>query len=219
MTASHRRFEFAFATAYRRFARTFLVTPETAWVEVDDETFEARFGRWHVRTPLTNIVDVDVTGPYAFWKTAGPARLAVTDRGLTFATNGDRGVLISFQTPVRGLDPLGVIHHRELTVTVADVDGLADLLRTRASIIRPLEAGEPLRRLHRTITTPCMLGWTSQTYLNLPRRVKRTVPRSPACRLSMLCTRWSRNVTVWFVLSRSVQVTLAPRDTTSRRGE
>ena len=37
---------------------------------------------------------MEITGPYAFWKTAGPARYAVTDSGLTFATNGDRGVLI-----------------------------------------------------------------------------------------------------------------------------
>jgi hypothetical protein len=128
LTASERRFEFAFAPAYRRFARAFGVTPETAWVEVGDQAFEARFGPWQARTPLTNILDVDVTGPYAFWKTAGPARLAITDRGLTFATNGERGALIAFATPVRGLDPLGILRHPELTVTVADVDGLADLL-------------------------------------------------------------------------------------------
>jgi hypothetical protein len=137
LTASGRRFPFAFASTYRPLARTFLVTPETAWVDVGDETFEARFGRWHVRTPLTNITDVDVTGPYAFWKTAGPARLAVTDRGLTFATNGDRGVLVLFETPVPGLDPLGIFRHPELTVTVADVDGLADLLRARAVTAAP----------------------------------------------------------------------------------
>ena len=137
LTVSPRRFPFAFASTYRPFARTFLVTPQTAWVEVDDETFEARFGRWQVRTPLTNVVDADATGPYAFWKTAGPARLAVTDRGLTFATNGDRGALISFRTAVRGLDPLGILRHPELTVTVADVDGLASLLRARAAIAVP----------------------------------------------------------------------------------
>ena len=39
------------------------------------------------------------------FKTAGP-RLAITDRGLTFATNGERGVRIDFRTPVPGLDPL-----------------------------------------------------------------------------------------------------------------
>ena len=126
------RFDFAFAPAYRRLARPLRVTPETAWVEVGDEDFEAHFGPWRVRTPLTNIRDVVVTGPYAFWKTAGPARLAITDRGLTFATNGDRGVLILFENPVRGLDPLGIMRHPELTVTVAEVDGLADLLRARA---------------------------------------------------------------------------------------
>lgn len=133
-TTGVRRFEFRFAPAYRRLARVFGIRPETAYVEVADEIFLARFGRWRVRTPLANIARVETTGPYAFWKTAGPARLGVTDRGLTFAANGDRGVLVSFRTPVPGLDPFGVLRHPELTVTVSDVDGLASLLRGR---IRP----------------------------------------------------------------------------------
>jgi hypothetical protein len=128
---SRRSFEFAFAPSYSRLARVFGISSETAWVEVGDGDLEARFGPWRVRTPLANITGVDVTGPYAFWKTAGPARLAITDRGLTFATNGDRGVLILFRTSVRGLDPLGLLRHPELTVTVADVDGLAGLLLSR----------------------------------------------------------------------------------------
>ena len=125
------RFGFAFAPAYRLSAAAFGITPATAWVEVGRSALEARFGLWRVSTPLANVTEVAVTGPYAFWKTAGPARLAITDRGLTFATNGDRGVLISFRTPVRGLDPLGVLQHPELTVTVADVDGVAELLAQR----------------------------------------------------------------------------------------
>jgi hypothetical protein len=52
------------------------------------------------------VVDAVNTGPYAFLKTAGPALLAITDRGLTFATTDSRGVLIRFARPV-GLDPLG----------------------------------------------------------------------------------------------------------------
>jgi hypothetical protein len=112
------RFHFAFGPAYRLPARAFGISPATAWVEVGDDTLDARFGPWRVSTPLANVGDVAVTGPYAFWKTAGPARLAITDRGLTFATNGDRGVLISFHKPVRGLDPLGIVRHPELTVTV-----------------------------------------------------------------------------------------------------
>jgi hypothetical protein len=125
------RFGFVFTPAYRLSARAFGITSATAWVGVGDSTLDARFGPWRVSTPIANISDVAVTGPYAIWKTAGPARLAITDRGLTFATNRERGVLISFRTPVRGLDPLGVIRHPELTVTVADVDRLAALLRAR----------------------------------------------------------------------------------------
>ena len=87
--------------------------------------------RWRVSTPLSNVREVAVTGPYRFFKTAGPARLALTDRGLTFATNGDRGVLISFADPVRGIDRFGLIRHPELTVTVADADGLAEALGRR----------------------------------------------------------------------------------------
>jgi hypothetical protein len=126
------RFGFAFAPEYRFLARAFGITPATAWVDIGAGMLDARFGPWRVSTPLANVTDVAVTGPYALWKTAGPARLAITDRGLSFATNGDRGVLISFRTPVRGLDPLGVIHHPELTVTVSDVDRLEKLLRARS---------------------------------------------------------------------------------------
>ena len=129
MTTAQGRFEFAFDPSYRRWSRTFGVTPDNAFVLVGNDTFEARYGRWRVTTPLANITGVEVTGPYAFWKTAGPARLAFTDRGLTFATNGERGVLVHFDKSVRGLDPLGVFRHPELTVTVADVDGLAARLR------------------------------------------------------------------------------------------
>jgi hypothetical protein len=125
------RFDFRFAPAYRRAALLFGITPGKAYLEVAPETLRVRFGPWRVLTPLANIAGVDLTGPYAFFKTAGPARLAVTDRGLTFATNGDRGVLITFRRPVPGMEPTGMLRHPELTVTVSDVDGLATLLRGR----------------------------------------------------------------------------------------
>ena len=107
--------------------------PETAWVDVDDSTLRARYGPWRVRTPLTNITNVAITGPYAYPKTAGPARLAITDRGLSFTPNGERGVLICFETPVRGLDPFGLLRHPELTVGVAEPERLVQrLTRTLA---------------------------------------------------------------------------------------
>ena len=118
------RFPFRFDPTYRRLARLFGVTPERASVDLRGEELEARYGPWRVRTPLSNIACVEVTGPYAFLKTAGPARLAITDRGLTFASNGDRGVRLTFRSPVTGIEGAGRIRHPELTVTVLDIDGL-----------------------------------------------------------------------------------------------
>ena len=131
------RFAFCFERTYRAPALLFGITEGTAWVEVGSDRLLARFGPWRVATPLANISAVAVTGPYAFLKTAGPARLAITDRGLTFATNGRRGVLISFHSPVRGLDLLGVLRHPELTVTVADIEGLVECLHARTTRARP----------------------------------------------------------------------------------
>ncbi len=132
-----RRFPFAFDPAYRLSALAFGITPSRAWVEVGASELEARFGPWHITTPLDNVTAVQITGPYAFFKTAGPARLGITDGGLTFATNGERGVLLTFATPIAGLDPLGAIHHPELTVTVEDVEGFAALMKARAPSTGP----------------------------------------------------------------------------------
>jgi hypothetical protein len=122
------RFEFRFEPAYRRAARPFGITPERAWVQVDDDRLVATYGPWQLRTPIANITGVEVTGPYRFYRTAGPARLGVSDIGLTFASNGESGVLIAFRKRVRAIDPLGALRHPELTVTVADVDGLVSAL-------------------------------------------------------------------------------------------
>src|SRR4051812_18626038 len=111
------RFALRFDPAYARISRRLGVKPENSWVELDDQTLSARYGRWRVKTPLANVKDVEVTGPYKMWKTAGPARLGVTDLGLSFTSNGDRGVLITFRDKIRGFDPLGVLRHPELTVT------------------------------------------------------------------------------------------------------
>ena len=122
------RFDFRFAPAYRLAARPFGITPERAWVQIDDEHLLASYGPWRLRTTLANIGQVAIAGPYRFYRTAGPARLGITDGGLTFASNGEQGVLLSFRTRVPAIDPLGLIRHPELTVTVADVHGLASAL-------------------------------------------------------------------------------------------
>jgi hypothetical protein len=137
------RFEFAFAPSYRLAGAVFGVRPQTAWVELNDSIFRARYGPWRVTTPLRNITAVAITGPYAYPKTAGPARLAITDRGLSFTPNGDRGVLISFAVPVRGLDPFGLLRHPELTVGVAEPERLAECLTARMAASAPPGSARP----------------------------------------------------------------------------
>lgn len=129
--AGEERFTFAFSPPYLRAAGFFGITPARSWVEVGETFLDARFGRWRVYTPLRNVAGAELTGPYHFFKTAGPARLAFTDRGLTFATNGERGVRIRFRETVTGMDRFGLLRHPELTVTVTNPERLAAVLRDR----------------------------------------------------------------------------------------
>lgn len=125
-------FPFAFERRYRIAGAPFGVTPSRTGVRIEDGTFLARFGLWQVRTALDNITGTQVTGGFAFVKTAGPAHLSFTDRGLTFATTSERALCLTFAEPVRGIDPFGRIRHPGLTVTVEDVDGLAAAIATGA---------------------------------------------------------------------------------------
>ena len=83
---------------------------------------------WSVRTPRSNVSGVELTGPYHWWKVIG-AHLSLADRGMTLGTNADRGACITFHRPVRGLDPLGLLRHPALTVTVARPEELRDALQ------------------------------------------------------------------------------------------
>jgi hypothetical protein len=121
-------FPFHFSPGYRVVALVFGVTPANSVVEVDGGRFRARFGRWTVDTPLANVVGTKVSGPYGRLRTIGPAHLSLADKGLTFASNRRRGLCIEFREPVPGLEPTGRLRHPGLTVTVADVDGLARAL-------------------------------------------------------------------------------------------
>lgn len=122
------RYAFAWEPSYRRAALVFGITPARAWVALGDDDFEARFGWWHLKTPRRNVVGAEVTGPYAYIKTAGPPHLGITDRSLSFATNGDRGVCVEFAAPVGAIEPTGRLTHPSLTVTVRDYQQLADAL-------------------------------------------------------------------------------------------
>jgi len=122
------RFTFRFDLLHRMAAALFLVSPGSAEVLVDrgadQPTLRVRFGPWRVETTVDNVRSTTITGPYQPLKTVGPAHVSLADRGLTFATNDASGLCIQFREPVPGLEPLGVVRHPSVTVTVADVDGL-----------------------------------------------------------------------------------------------
>lgn len=132
-TAPTTRFDFAFDRRYRLAGRIVGVKPESATVKIGADHLTARFGPWTVRTPLANIADAEITGPYSVAKTIGPAHLSFADKGLTFATNAERGVCLTFHQPVTGMDPLGMLHHPGLTVTVADPEALVAAISDAAA--------------------------------------------------------------------------------------
>lgn len=123
-----RRFPFAFEPKLAPLARLLAVRPQNTYVELREESLLIRFGRWSLETPLSNVVAITRTGPYAWWKVAGPPRLSLADRGITFATTPARGLCITFRDPVPAVLPTGLVRHPAATVTPADVDGLANAL-------------------------------------------------------------------------------------------
>lgn len=96
---------------------------------MDGATLSIRFGPWSLRTPVPNILEAVETSDFAYLKTAGPAHLSFADRGITFATNGDRGLCLRFAEPVPAIDWVGFIRHPAVTVTVSDSAGLREALR------------------------------------------------------------------------------------------
>ncbi|MBI4934917.1 MAG: hypothetical protein HY828_13625 [Actinobacteria bacterium] len=130
--ANTQRFGFRFDGAVGVAARAFTATESRAYVEIRDRQLSIRFGPWTMSTPFRNIAEVVESGPYHVWKVIGPPRLSFADRGITFATNSERGVCIRFFDPVAGIEPTGRILHPGVTVTVADPDGLVVALGSQA---------------------------------------------------------------------------------------
>jgi hypothetical protein len=122
-----RRLQFAFDPRYERMLAVLGIHSNAAWASVGRE-LEVRFGPWHVVTPTANVSSASVAGPYTPAKVLGP-RLSLKDRGVTFGTNADRGVCVTFVEPVIGLDPWGWWHHPNMTVTLANPDEAVEVFR------------------------------------------------------------------------------------------
>lgn len=119
-------FEFAEDSRARLVLLLLGVTPSRASVVVDDSTVRVRFGPWSLETPLANIADTTVTGPFGFLRAVG-IRVSLADRGVTFGSSPAAGVCLRLRDPVSvRLGPLALpLKHPGVTVTVAEPQALA----------------------------------------------------------------------------------------------
>lgn len=117
------RYPFAFEARFKPLLALIGVTPSRAWVEITDDTFDAKFGPFRCTTPLSNITDTQISRDYQWFKAIGP-RGSAADRGATYGSSTKGGVCVLFERPVAALLPGGVFKNTGLTVTVEDLDGL-----------------------------------------------------------------------------------------------
>lgn len=119
---STRRFPIRVGRRSRPLLRLFGVRSDNAYVDVSDE-FDARFGWFRIRVPISDIVSWQIEGPWR-WVTAIGVRLSIRHRDLTFGGTPRGGVRVDFREPVR----IGVLRIPALYVTVDDLEGLAEAL-------------------------------------------------------------------------------------------
>ena len=123
-----RRFALRADRPWRWLLRLVGVRPGAAQVELTaDGRLVATFGALVLETPIANVAEFHLTGPYRWWRAIGP-RGSLADHGFTFGTSTRGGVCCCFaewvERPwVRG----GRVE--SLTVTVEDLDGFAAALR------------------------------------------------------------------------------------------
>jgi hypothetical protein len=115
----------------RRFALIlrvlFGVRPENSYVELGETgSFLARYGRFHLETPIANIVSWRMEGPWSSLTALG-VRMSVRHRDVTFGGSAHGGVRVDF----RERPKLSIMHPPALYVTVDDLEGLAAALTDR----------------------------------------------------------------------------------------
>lgn len=118
--AGRQRFEFEHDRALRVPGLAAGVSPATAYIEIGEGELRVRFGWWRLRTEVANVASVSRTGPYRWFKVAGPPRLSMKDTGVTFATTAAEGVCVLFHQPVPCVFPFGLRPHAGMTVTPAE---------------------------------------------------------------------------------------------------
>jgi hypothetical protein len=122
-----RRFTYRLGDRSKAFLRLFGVASlDDAWVDLDEDSLTARFGRVSVTTPIANIRRWRIEGPWR-WITAIGIRVSIRHRDITFGGSHRGGVRLDFHEPIR----VGPLRPPALYVTVEDLEGLGAALAAR----------------------------------------------------------------------------------------
>jgi hypothetical protein len=117
------RYPIRIGSRSRLFLRFWGVTPQRAFVDVDETSVHARFGFGDMTIPLANIARWRIEGPW-LWITAIGIRMSVRHRDLSFAGSPHGGVRLDFRDRVR----YGPFRIPALYVAVDDLEALAATL-------------------------------------------------------------------------------------------
>ena len=96
---------------------------EDAWVDLDDDSLTATFGRFSATSPIGNIASWQIEGPWK-WITAIGVRRSFRHADITFGGSPVGGVRLDFREPIK----VGPIPTPALYLTVEDLEGLGEAL-------------------------------------------------------------------------------------------
>lgn len=124
-------FDFAFDPQWRGLVKVVTgATPANSHVTIGDGRLVVDFGRYGIDTPIANVKDVQVTRDYSWYKAIG-MRGSMVDKGATYGSSTAGGVCVCFHDALRAGLPVA---SPGLTVTVADIEGLAAAVREAAGL-------------------------------------------------------------------------------------
>jgi hypothetical protein len=128
------RFPIRIGRRSRPVVRLFGASPDTAWAELDGD-LEIRFGRFRIRTPVSNLARWRIEGPFVWIKAIG-VRRSLRGGDVSFAGSAHGGVRIDLVERVRW----GALRVSAVWIGADDLDGLA------AELLRRGIPGEDARR-------------------------------------------------------------------------
>jgi hypothetical protein len=120
-----KRFPIRIGRRSRWVVRLFGATPANAYAELGDD-LEIRFGRFRIRTPVSNVDSYRIEGPFIWIKAIG-VRMSLRHRDVSFCGSAHGAVRMDLEEPV----PWGPVKVPAVWAGADDLDALAAELARR----------------------------------------------------------------------------------------